>query len=188
MRISLLGMAASADTADQPAAGESDGLWAGYAPEHERPPLGSYLLMASTFAAGMGTFLGVRRRTGRGLPERIETRDMALLAGASFKLSRLITKEKITAFLRAPFTEYQGKADAPGEVNERPRGTGLRAAVGGLLTCPYCIGMWVISAFSLGLVTAPRETRFVASILSALGVSDFLQMGYRALVARSDPG
>lgn len=172
------------------AAGRSpggDGLWEGYAPEEVRPPLGSYLLMASTFTAGVGTFLEVRRRTGRGLPERIETRDMALLAGASFKLSRLITKEKITAFVRAPFTEYQGKGDAPGEVEERPRGTGLRAAIGGLLTCPYCIGMWIVSAFSLGLVTAPRETRFRASILSALGFSDFLQVAYRALVARREP-
>jgi hypothetical protein len=160
------------------------GPWDGYAPEGERPPLGSRLALASGFAAAFGAFLAARRRSGRGLPERIDARDLALLSGASFKLGRMIAKEKVSAPIRAPFTEYQGKAEAPGEVNERPRGSGPRAAVGELLTCPYCLGMWVISALTVGLVTVPRETRLVASILSALGVSDFLQVAYRALVAR----
>ena len=164
--------------------GTDNRLWEGYAPGGERPPLGSRLALSSGFVAAFIAFLVARRRSGRQLPERIEVRDLALLSGASFKLGRLIAKEKATAPIRAPFTEYQGKADAPGEVDERPRGNGRRAALGELLTCPYCLGMWVVSALTVGLVTAPRETRLVASILSALGVSDFLQVAYRALVAR----
>jgi hypothetical protein len=162
----------------------TQGPWDGYAPEGERPPLGSRLALASGFVAAFGAFLVACRRGGRELPERIDARDLALLSGASFKLGRMIAKEKVSAPIRAPFTEYQGKAEAPGEVNERPRGSGPQAAVGELLTCPYCLGMWVISALTVGLVTAPRETRLVASILSALGISDFLQVAYRALVAR----
>ncbi len=161
-----------------------DGLWEGYAPESERPPLGSRLALSSGFVAALLAFLVARRRSGSGLPERIEASDLALLSGASFKLGRLIAKEKVSAPIRAPFTEYQGKAEAPGEVEERPRGTGLRAALGELLVCPYCLGMWVVSALTVGIVTVPRETRLVASILSALGVSDFLQLAYRALSAR----
>ena len=164
--------------------GTDNGLWEGYAPASERPPLGSRLALSSGFVAAFIAFLVAGRRSGRQLPERIEARDLALLSGASFKLGRLIAKEKVTAPIRAPFTEYQGKADAPGEVDERPRGSGPQAALGELLTCPYCLGMWVVSALTVGLVTAPRETRLVASILSALGVSDFLQVAYRALVAR----
>ena len=171
---------------DQPSP-NGDGLWSGYAPESARPPLGSYLLMSSGFAAGVGAFVFRRHKSGRGLPERIETRDLVLLGAAAFKLSRLITKEKVTAFARAPFTEYQGKGDGPGEVDERPRGTGFRAAMGSLLTCPYCVGMWVASALTFGLMSAPRETRLVASVLSALGLSDFLQVAYRALIARREP-
>jgi hypothetical protein len=162
-----------------------DGPWEGYAPESDRPPLGSRLALSSGFVAAFTAFLVAQRRSGSGLPERIEARDLALLSGASFKLGRLIAKEKVSAPIRAPFTEYQGKAEAPGEVDERPRGGGLRVALGELLTCPYCLGMWVVSALTVGLVTVPRETRVVASILSALGVSDFLQVAYRALVARS---
>ena len=175
---------ATPDTTQQ---GAAEGVWEGYAPEGERQPLGSRLALSSGFVAAFAAFLFARRRSGAGLPERIDSRDLALLSGASFKLGRLIAKEKVSAPIRAPFTEYQGKAEAPGEVDERPRGSGLQAALGELLTCPYCLGMWVASALTVGLVTAPRETRLVASILSALGVSDFVHVAYRALVARGTP-
>lgn len=171
-------------TAAAPRKQSSGGPWEGYAPAEERPPLASRLALASGFVASFAAFLFACRRAGRELPERIEGRDLALLSGASFKLGRMIAKEKVSAPIRAPFTAYQGKADAPGEVDERPRGSGPQAAVGELLTCPYCLGMWVISALTVGLVTAPRETRLVASILSALGVSDLLQVAYRAAVVR----
>jgi hypothetical protein len=69
-------------------------------------------------------------------------------------------------------------------VNEKPRGSGLQAALGELLTCPYCLGLWMASAMVAGLVTAPRETRAVVSILTALGVSDFLHAAYRGIAAR----
>ena len=161
---------------------------AAYAPEGERPPLGSYLAIATGFVSAFAAFLFAHRRSGRALPERIAPADIALVGAASFKLSRLITKERVSAFIRAPFTEYQGRGSVPGEVEERPRArAGPRQAVGQLLTCPHCIGMWLVSFLTAGLVTVPRETRLVASVLSALGVADFLQMGYRALNARRAP-
>jgi len=179
-------MAASATPDDATPPPDNDGLWASYAPGTESPPFGTYALLSSGFVAALGTFVFAQRRNDD-LPEIIPTRDLALMGAAAFKLSRLLTKEKVAAFMRAPFTEYQGNGEAPGEVEEKARGTGPRAAVGQLLTCPYCIGMWIVSAFTVGLVTAPRETRLVTSLLSALGLSDFLQVGYRALVARRDP-
>jgi hypothetical protein len=98
---------------------------------------------------------------------------------ATHKLSRLIAKDKITAFLRAPFTEFEGKG-GPAEVEERARGEGLQRTVGELLICPYCLGMWLSGAFHLGFMTAPRGTRFAASILAGLTISDFLQIAYKA--------
>jgi len=175
---------ATPDDATPPA--DSDGLWASYSPGTESPPFGTYALLSSGFVATVGAFVFARRRNDA-LPEIVPTRDLALMGAAAFKLSRLLTKEKVAAFIRAPFTEYQGKGDAPGEVEEKVRGTGPQAAIGQLLTCPYCIGMWIVSAFTVGFVTAPRETRLVTSLLSALGLSDFLQVGYRAAVARREP-
>ena len=157
--------------------------WEGYAPESQRPPLLTYLALSSGFVAAVASFLFARRRGG-GLPERIEPSDLALIGGAAFKLSRLVAKKKIAAPIRAPFTEYQGKGAAPAEVEEKARGRGLQAALGELLICPYCLGLWIASAMVAGLVTAPRETRLVASALSALGVADFLHAAYRRLASR----
>jgi hypothetical protein len=119
------------------------------------------------------------RRSGRELPEHVDAGDLVLTGVATHTLSRLIAKDKVTAFVRAPFTELQGKG-GPAEVEERARGEGLRRAAGELLICPYCLGMWVSGGFQLGLVAAPRSTRFVASILAGLTISDFLQIAYKA--------
>jgi hypothetical protein len=123
------------------------------------------------------------RRAGRELPERIDGRDLVLTGVATHKLSRLIAKDRITAFARAPFTEFQ-EPGGPAEVEERPRGDGVRRTVGELLVCPYCLGMWISGGFNLGLVVAPRTTRFAASVLTGLTISDFLQIAYKAAEER----
>ena len=135
------------------------------------------------FNAGMAAGLIGARRRGRELPERIAGRDLVLAGVATHKLSRLIAKDRITAFARAPFTEYE-QPGGPAEVEERARGEGLRRTIGELLVCPYCLGMWVSGGFHLGLVAAPRATRFAASVLTGLTISDFLQIAYRAAEER----
>ena len=45
---------------------------------------------------------------------------------------------------------------------------------------PYCLGLWVAAAFAIGLVFAPRLTRFAASVFTVLTMSDFLQIAYKA--------
>jgi hypothetical protein len=81
--------------------------------------------------------------------------------------------------MRAPFTEYQGRG-GPAEVEERARGGEVRGAIGELLVCPYCLGLWASGAFHVGLLFAPRTTRIAASTLAALTLSDFLQIAYKA--------
>ena len=153
-----------------------------YAEPQERPPFRTYAALATVFNAGFAGALIAAKRSRR-LPERLETRDALLLGTASHKLSRLVAKDKVTAFLRAPFTEYQGRG-GPAEVEERARGEGARRAIGELLICPYCLGLWASGAFHVGLLYAPRTTRVVASTLTALTVSDFLQIAYKAAEER----
>jgi hypothetical protein len=52
--------------------------------------------------------------------------------------------------------------------------------VGELLVCPFCLDQWVATGYAAGLVVAPRATRFVASIMATVAISDFLQIGYKA--------
>jgi len=154
-----------------------------YAQDEPRP-LGSYAVLVavySTMAGGLA--LVVRRGRNRGtvhLPEAIPWQDLALLGVATHRLSRLIAKDSVTAVVRAPFTRFKEPA-GDGEVNEDVRGTGLRHAVGELLTCPFCIAQWLATAFAFGLVLAPRATRFVAATLTMVTASDWLQFAHSAL-------
>jgi hypothetical protein len=153
-------------------------LAAHYAPGQERP-LGSYVILAGAYAGGLAGALGILRARGRELPERFGAADVLLVGIASHKLSRLIAKDKVTSFLRAPFTRFQ-ESSGHGEVEEEPRGRGMRLAVGELLVCPYCLAQWVATGFTLGLLAAPRLTRLLGTIFVAHTVSDFLQVAYRA--------
>jgi Protein of unknown function (DUF1360) len=152
---------------------------AGYAPAEERPPLAAYATFAAVFHGAMAGAVAAAKRSGRDLPDRVDTRDVALIGTASYQLSRLISKKKVTAFVRAPFTELEGKG-GPAELEERPRGSGARRALGELLVCPYCLGLWASGAFHAGLLFAPRATRFSASVLTAMSISDFLQIAYKS--------
>ena len=91
-----------------------------------------------------------------------------------------MTKDLITSFLRAPFTTYEGPA-GPGEVNEKPRGTGFRRAIGELLSCPFCFGQWVAAFLMYGLVLRPALTRLIAAIFAVLTLADLLHYGSEAL-------
>jgi hypothetical protein len=143
-------------------------------------PLGGYLGVIVTYLAALGGFGLVLRRSRRKLPARIDAGDVALLATATFKLSRLLSKAPVTSPLRAPFTRFEGGA-GPAELQEQPRGTGARHVLGSLVACPFCVGMWVATAFAFGLVLVPRATRFAASILAVLTGADVLHFAYAAL-------
>ena len=152
---------------------------AGYAPPEERPPLAVYATFAAVFHAAMAGAVVAAKRSGRDLPEHVGPGDIALIGTASYKLSRLVAKKKITAFVRAPFTELEGKG-GPAEVEEKPRGSGLRRSLGELLVCPYCLGLWGSGGCRADLLFAPRATRFSASVLVAMTISDFLQIASKA--------
>lgn len=152
---------------------------AGYAPAEERPPFLSYLSFMSIFGTLVAAALAIAKRQGRELPASVPAGQLLLVGVASHKVSRLVSKDKVTSPLWAPFTELEGRG-GPAEFEERSRGTGVRKAIGELLICPFCLGLWVIAAFSVGLLFAPRVTRFVASLFSALTISDFLQIAYKA--------
>lgn len=153
-----------------------------YAPGQERP-LGPYAMLASIYSSLLGGSLVALRARRRELPERFTAGDVLLIGIATHKLSRLIAKDKVTSFVRAPFTRFQ-ESSGQGEVEEEPCGHGLRLAVGELLVCPYCLAQWVATALTVGLVGAPRLTRLVGAVFVAHTVSDFLQIVYRAAEER----
>lgn len=144
----------------------------------KRDSLRGYGVLMGVFGSLASAFATWFRASGRQLPDRIEGRDLLLVTVASHKASRMISKDRVTSPLRVPFARYEGDAGA-GEVREKPRGTGLRRAIGELLLCPYCLGMWTSSALIAGLLVVPRFTRWLATVLVVFFGSETLQIAYK---------
>jgi hypothetical protein len=126
-------------------------------------PLSEYAALTAAFGAVLGGFLVL---TGRRLPDRITFGDMARIGLASYKIGRLVAKDEVTSWVRAPVTR---DAEA-----SKPKPQGLERALGELVTCPYCVGVWAASGLSYALVLYPRQTRLVTTIFGAQAVADFL--------------
>jgi hypothetical protein len=144
--------------------------------EADELPIGGYAAMMAIF---LGSFVGLVTiaRATRALPERVPVRDIALLGVATHKLTRIVTRERVTIPLRVPFAHFEGR-DGAGQVKEEPRGEGIRQAIGSLLTCQYCAGPWVATGLVGGLMFAPRATRVACGMLAAVAISDFLHQAY----------
>lgn len=140
-------------------------------------PLVPYAALAAIFNLLFAAFLLAAKQSRRPLPERLAPRDILLLGVATHKLSRLISRDQVTAFLRAPFVTYKSPA-AASEVEEEPRGSGWQRALGNLLTCPYCVAQWVSAGFVYGLAFAPRTTRLIAGVFATYTIADFLGLAY----------
>src|ERR1700676_1173705 len=107
-------------------------------------PLGNYAGLVALFGASVAAFLAARKDS---LPDRLDLQDLLLLGLATQKLSRVATRSRVGSPLRAPFTKFERSA-GKGEVEEEPRGTGLRRTIGELVTCPYCLGTWIASGLA----------------------------------------
>lgn len=134
-----------------------------------------YAALIGVFNVFLAAFLFLSRRNS--LPEKVSPSDLLLLGLATQKAARVLSRDRVTQPLRKPFTEYEGPAGS-GEVEEKARGEGLRKAIGQLVTCPYCLGIWVASGFIYGFAFSPRLTRMIASIFAVSSVADFAQHGY----------
>jgi uncharacterized protein DUF1360 len=150
-----------------------------YAGNDDRP-LGGYAVTMGTYGMAVGALAAAARWTGTDIPDGLPARDIALSAVATHKLSRLLARDPVTSPLRAPFTTYRGTA-GPAELAEDVRGHGVRKTLGELVTCPFCIGMWVATGFTAGMVFLPRTTRLVTGTLTALSGADLLQYGHSLL-------
>lgn len=144
----------------------------------EPRPLGGYVAIVGVFSSLVALAGVTALATGRSLPERWRIQDLVTVAVGAHKLSRTLSKDAVTSPIRAPFVHYAGTA-GPAEVHEEVRhSTALRHSLGELLTCPFCLDMWIVTVFVIGLIYAPRFTRLIAGGFTAVAGADFLQLAY----------
>jgi hypothetical protein len=151
---------------------QDSGPFAGHSPELERP-LAGYGVRMGSFTAAAGGFAAWLARSNRPVPDRREGRDLALVAVATYKASRLLAKDRVASTVH-PLRGRRGTERG----REAARGRGLRRAIGALIVCPYCLGVCLAAAFTAGLLVAPRLTRWVAATLNAVIAADVLQIAY----------
>lgn len=147
-----------------------------YAGDADRP-LGGYAVILGGYAGFVGALTGIGWLRGKRLPGKVGIGDAVLLSVATHKLSRLIAKDALLSPVRAAFTRYEEPA-GEGELNESVRGHGIRHAIGELISCPFCLGVWVATGLVGGLALAPRLARTVELIMTAVAASDALQLLY----------
>jgi hypothetical protein len=151
----------------------------GYAGEADRP-LAGYVGVIGAYGTLVGGLTTLGRALGKRLPSRFGVGDTVLLGAATFKASRLLAKDAVTSPLRAPFTRYEEPA-GDDELNESVPAKGhVEHALGELLTCPFCLNVWIGTGLAAGLVIAPRPTRLAATVLTAVGIADALHLLYDA--------
>jgi len=150
-------------------------------PAPARPPYGSYAALVGVYSGGlMGAGLAARL-LGRG-PRTNTALDFVLLSAASFKAARVISRDRVTSFLREPLVE--GTAD--GGEDEAASGTGMQRALEELVTCTRCIGTWTAAGLTSTQILAPRFGRLLTWSLASSAASDFLQSAFTALSHKSN--
>jgi hypothetical protein len=147
-------------------------------PRHEpRARAADYAALSAGWAALLAAAVAAARDRG---DEPVAAVEVVPLGLATFALSKLVAKEKVDRWMREPFLEEH--ADGRRE----PRGEGLRYAIGELLACTRCVGMWSAAGLVALRVSRPREARVVNAVLGASALNDWAQAGFTALCARAD--
>jgi hypothetical protein len=146
------------------------------------PPHRAYAGLVATFAGGMTSASALAHLLRREGPEPTPLH-LVLLALATFKVARTVSRDDVTSFIREPFV--QGEPSEPEA--EEPVETGdVRQAIGELLTCTRCTGVWSAASIATLDVLAPRLGRLAIWSLALAGANDWLEAGFAALTAKAN--
>ncbi len=168
-------------TGEERERGERAERWPGAAstPEGATDP-GDYALINLTYLAGLGGVAALVRRRQRQGRDALSLGELPVLGLAAFAMADVLAKQKVTTWLREPFVQESAEHRPV-----RPEGSGLRYALGELLTCTRCVGAWC----ALGLVglraASPATGRAVGGVLATAGANHFLQASFSLLCEKA---
>ncbi|HEU4979073.1 MAG TPA: DUF1360 domain-containing protein [Solirubrobacteraceae bacterium] len=143
--------------------------------DHHPTSPSDYAAITAGWGALLGALLVAARDKGE---EPVHAAEVLPIGLASFALAKLIAKEKVDAWVREPFVDESDGGE--------PKGSGLQYAIGELLTCTRCVGVWSALGLTALRVTRPREARVVNAVLGASAVNDAAQAAFNWLCARAN--
>lgn len=109
---------------------------------------------------------------------------------ATFFITRVVAHERVGAIMREPFVEPvpgADPADSKGDAKQ-PTGTGVRRAVGELITCTRCLGPWAGAFVTLLDIYAPRHGRTWIRIMALAGANSAANATHAAISSAADRG
>lgn len=102
--------------------------------------------------------------------------ELLLFSLASFRLTRLLVFDKITAFIRKPFfEEMEVEENGKMEIYIVPKKTGLKGWIGELLNCYWCTGIWMAIFIVLSNMVWPQWASPVIIILAVAGLGSIIE-------------
>ncbi|WLP61480.1 DUF1360 domain-containing protein [Bacillus pumilus] len=105
------------------------------------------------------------------------TLSFVVFALASFRLTRLIVFDTITAPFRRLFHEEQEEINEQGEVETYIiiKGKGLRSWIGELLSCYWCTGMWCTATLLLIYILFPVISMWLNLLLAIAAAAGIIE-------------
>jgi hypothetical protein len=138
----------------------------------------AYAGLSGLFLSLLAAFALREREHGENL--NLRPFDLALLGLATTRLGRMAAYDKVFETWRIPVAETKPDSSGAGDTVV-PRGAGFQRALGELISCPVCAGTWAAAGLVYGLRIAPRFTRALLAIMSAVGAAEILNSAIEAL-------
>lgn len=99
--------------------------------------------------------------------------EFVILALATYRLTRLVVYDSVTAFFRDQF--FDAKKGKRGEVVFEKPARGPRRTLAELVGCPWCFGMWAGATVLFFFFLTPYAW-FPLLLLAVAGVGTFIQL------------
>ena len=109
--------------------------------------------------------------------------ELLLFSLASFRLTRLLVFDKITAFIRKPFfEEMEVEEDGKKETYIVPKKKGLKGWIGELLNCYWCTGIWMTIFIVISYMVWPGWAGPAIIILAVAGLASIIETGIQRAI------
>ncbi|WP_078393737.1 DUF1360 domain-containing protein [Shouchella patagoniensis] len=112
---------------------------------------------------------------------------LLILGLAVFRLTYLIISDVITAPIRGFFVEEIEETDSRGRMTHytMPKMPFSRAIIGTLITCPWCISVWIGALLVIAWNLWPTVTILISLVFALSGVAGFMMQLNRLVIVNT---
>jgi hypothetical protein len=137
----------------------------------QKQPQIPYTIITVVYMALFTLLASLVRRSTKTV-EKPTGSEIFLIGLATYRLSRIISHDRVTQYLRMPFVETGKGTEQVEGTQEEPKGEGLQRAIGELVTCTYCSSVWAGTFNSAIYYLFPRTGRLFLLSMAGSGLAE----------------